>query len=328
MTTLFLLTILILVFAFGYLNGLNGGGSVVATVISSRALQPRVALALTIACMCLGPFLLGLAVASSISADLVVASAVTRPIVIAALVGAVSWIGMAAWLRLPCSTTHAFVGGLIGAIWAGFGASVIIPAGMIKLMAALFLSPILGIGIGFLIVKFLYRAASEASPRVNKWFKSGQVALCLLVAVAFGSNDGQKLMGILTLGVAATYGTELVVPVWAAGFSALAIATGTLISSQRIVRTLGGGLYKVEPIHGFGAQTASGIILLTASLLGGPVSGSHVVASAIVGAGSAERVRKVRWMVFRRILMTWVLTLPMAALAGAGITLILTGFGL
>jgi inorganic phosphate transporter, PiT family len=317
-----LVFILILTFIFGYLNGLNGGGSVLATVISSRALAPRTAVLMTIACIGAGPFLLGLAVASAISADLVTSTAVTMPVVIAALAGAVTWVSLAAWLRLPSSTTHAFIGSLLGATWAGFGLHAIVADGVIKLVIALFLSPFIGIAAGYLVVKFCYRASSSATPRINNWFKAGQVALYSLVAVSFGSVEGQKIIGIVALGLAAAQGTDFVIPYWAAGFAVVAMVTGTLVSGQRIARTLGGRLYKIRPIHGFGAQTASGLVLLSASLLGGPVSGSHVIASSIVGAGSAERMRMVRWGVFRQILSAWVLTIPASAMVGALIYLI------
>lgn len=320
--------ILILTFAFGYLNGLHGAGSVVATVISTRALSPRMALALVALCMCAGPFVLGLAVASSISVDLVSAAAITTPVVIAALAGAVAWVSLSAWLNLPCSATHAFVASLLGATWAAFGTQAILTGGLIKLLIALMVSPILGIAAGFVIVKLCYRASASASPRINRWYKAGQVLITLMVAVAFGSNDGQKLMGIVALGVAASTRNALVIPYWAAAFSITAMAAGLIIGSRRIANTLGGKLYKIEPIHGFGAQMSSGMVILSASILGGPVSGSQVIAASIAGAGSAERVRKVRWGVFRQILNTWALTLPASALAGALFCLVCTSLSL
>jgi len=311
-----LILILILTFAFGYLNGVNGAGSVIATVISSRALRPNVALALAIACMGIGPFVFGIAVAGTIGADLISLSAVTTPVIIAALAGAVGWIGLAAALRIPCSTTQAFIGSLLGAAWAGFGAQAIIAPGVIKTMLALFISPILGIVAGYLIVKACRQFGTLVPPSVNNWFKGGQVVLSSLVAIAFGSNDGQKLMGIVALGMMATTRTEFVIPVWSGAFAALAMAAGTFVGSRRVVHTLGNRLYNVQPIHGFGAQTASCVVLLSSSLLGSPISGSQVIASAIVGAGSAERVHMVRWGIFRQILNAWVLTLPVSAVAG------------
>lgn len=328
MSLLSLSIVLLLTFAFGYLNGLNGAGSVIATVVSSRALDPKKAVALAIFCMVAGPFVLGLAVVSTVSADLVLLSAVNTPVVIASLAGAIGWVALAAKLRIPCSTTHSFIGALIGAAWAGFGVQAIVADGLVKSLLALFLSPILGIFVGFFVVKLMYRITASASPRVNRVFKAGQIFWSLLVGLSFGSNDGQKIMGILALGVMATSKSDFAVPGWAAAFAALALAAGTLMGSRRVVQTLGGRLYKIQPIHGFGAQTASGIVLLGASILGSPVSGSQVIASAIVGAGSAERVRMVRWGVFRQILGTWVLTLPMAGLVGAGLYVLLSNMNL
>ena len=318
-------TILILTFAFGYLNGLNGAGSILATVVSSRALGPRIALALTIVCLCVGPFVFGLAVAGAVSVDLVRWYAVTTPVIIAALAGAVGWIALAAWLKIPCSTTQAFVGSLVGAVWAGFGAQAIIADGIVKSLAALLLSPVLGIIAGYLIVKLTFFASASATPSINRLFKGAQIPVSLLVALSFGSNDGQKLMGILALGLAATSGSAFAVPYWAAAFSGVAMALGTLVGSKRVSRTLGSQLCSVQPIHGFGAQAASGIVLLSASLFGSPVSSSQVISSAIVGAGSAERLHKIRWSVFRQILSAWLLTLPLSALVGALVYLLVAG---
>ncbi|MFN8528660.1 MAG: inorganic phosphate transporter [Anaerolineae bacterium] len=326
METFSVLTILILTFAFGYLNGRSSAGSILATVVTSRALKPAPALFLTVLCLSLGPFAFGMAVSGSISVNLVRWYAVTAPVMIAALAGAVGWIGFATAFRIPCSSTQAFIGSLVGAVWAGYGAQAIIGDGVVKSLAALFLSPLLGILTGYLMVKLSYRVSVAATPRINRWFKGAQVPLSLLVALSFGSNDGHKLMGILALGIAATSGSEFSIPYWAAAFSAVSMAMGTLIGSQRISQKLGRQLCSVQPIHGFGAQTASGIVLLGASLLGSPVSGSQVIASAIVGAGSAERLRHVRWGEFRGILQTWLLTLPFSALVGALVYLVVSRF--
>ncbi|MBC6937986.1 MAG: anion permease [Chloroflexi bacterium] len=317
MFTFSFLLILLLTFAFGYLNGVNGAGSVIATVISSRALKPNAALALALLCICAGPFVFGLAVAGTMSTDLVSLSAVTIPLVIATLGGAIGWTALAAWLRLPCSMTQALIGSLLGTTWIGFGTQAIIPNGAIKALLALLLSPVLGIAAGYIMVKLFRRMGASTSPRINRWFKTGQVIISLLVALAFGSNDGQKVIGIIALGVMATSSpSEFNIPSWAAVFAAAAMAAGTLAGSKRLVRTLGSRLYNVQPIHGFGAQTASSIVLLAASLTGSPVSGSQVIASAIVGAGSAERIHKVRWGIFQQICGAWALTLPLSALTG------------
>lgn len=320
--------ILLLIFVFGYLNGLNAAGSIIATVVSSRALNPRTALIASIICLCVGPSLFGLAVAGTISADLVYLPAITSPVVIAALGGAILWISLAAWLRLPCSTTHAFIASLVGAACAGFGVQAIIGGGLLRSLAALMFSPLLGIVMGYAVVKLCYRASVSATPRINYWFQYGQVAISLLVALSFGSNEGQKIMGMVALGFTASSHHLSAAPNWAAGFSALALAAGTLIGSSRVAHTLGRRLYTVRPIHGFGAQAASGIVLVSASLFGSPVSGSQVITSAIVGAGCAERWHQVRWGIFGNIFRAWVLTLPAAALAGAAMYVICVYIGL
>ncbi len=319
---------LLLIFVFGYLNGLNAAGSIIATVVSSRALNPRTALFISIMCLCAGPFFFGLAVAGTISTDLVHLPAITTPVVIAALSGAIAWISLAAWLRLPCSTTHAFIASFVGAACAGFGVQAIIGAGLLRSLTALLISPLLGIVIGYWVVKLCYRASAAASPRINSWFQYGQIVISLLVALSFGSNEGQKLMGMVLLDFTASGHPLASAPGWAAVFTAAALAAGTLIGSSRVAYTLGRRLFKVRPIHGFGAQAASGIILLSASLFGSPVSGSQVITSAIVGAGCAERWQQIRWPLFSNILRAWVFTLPAAAVAGALMYVLCSRIGL
>jgi inorganic phosphate transporter, PiT family len=318
--------ILVLAFIFGYLNGTGGAANIVATLISSRAMSPRTALLLATLCMGAGPFVLGVAVAGTIGADLIVENAVTVQVVVAALLGAILWILLTLWFRIPCSSTQAFVGGLIGAVWAGAGWQALQMPGLTKTLIALFLSPLLGLFVGYWAVKLFYLLGSAATPHLNLWFKRGQVPLCMLMAVAFGANDGQKIMGIVVLGAVATGILQsFAVPVWIMAYSALAIGAGTLIGSWRLIHTIGGKFYKIRPIHGFGAQVASSVILVTASTLGGPVSSSQVVTSAIVGAGSADRMRQVRWNVVQQILTAWLFTVPASALAAAGVYIVIRG---
>lgn len=315
---LYFIPILGLTLVFGYLNSLNGAASIVATLISSRALSPRKALLMAALCMCAGPFLLGAAVAGTVGADMVAPEAQTSNVLVAALVGAIVWVLVAVWLKIPSSTTQAFVGSLVGAVMIGFGHHAVLLPGLTKTLLALFLSPLLGIIGGYWLVKLCYTLSQQATPRVNYTFKRGQIAVCALMAVAYGANDGQKIMGIIAFGLVATGLIHtFAVPAWAVAFSAFTMGLGTLLGSWRLINTLGNSLYRVRPVHGFGAQVASGTILLSASLLGGPVSSSQVIASAIVGAGSAQRLRQVRWQTVRRVLSGWLVTLPLSALAGA-----------
>ena len=320
MTIVYFVPILLLTLVFGYMNSVNAIASIVATLVSTRALSPRRSLILATIAMCAGPFLLGVAVAGTIGSDIVAAEAQTSNVLIAALLGAIVWIGLALWFKVPSSTTHAFVGSLIGVVLIGFGRNAVLMPGLTKTLIGIFLSPILGIVVGYFLVKLCYRLSSSASPHINVWFKRGQVLMCTLMALAYGANDGQKIMGILAFGlVASGLMTQFAIPPWVVILSAATMGFGAFIGSWRLIHTIGGDFYRIRPVHGFGAQFASDTILLTAVALGGPVSTSQVITSAIVGAGTAERVQQVRWGAVQHVLMAWLLTLPLSALAGAAI---------
>jgi PiT family inorganic phosphate transporter len=315
---IWIIVLIALVLAYGFLNGQHGSASVVATTISSRSIPPRLAFWLTALGMGIGPFLLGSAVASTIGSGLVHPSEVSPTVAIAALVGAVVWSSITLWLKIPVSISQSLFGGLLGAVWAGFGSEVLDPAGLLKTLAGLFLSPILGLFGAFLVVQFSYLLSASATPRINFWFRYGQVLVSLLLAITFGSNDAQKLVGIMMLGLlSAGMLDEFTVPTWVLLVCTAPIFLGSLIGGWRLVHTVGGRFYKIRPIHGFGAQAASAVVMLGAALFGWPVSGSQVITSAIVGAGSADRLQKVRWGVAQNILLGWMLTIPLSAALGA-----------
>jgi PiT family inorganic phosphate transporter len=314
----YIVAILALTLVYGYLNGLLSSASIVATVISSRALGPRQALIMATIGVVAGPFLLGVAVANTLGHELVSEQATTATVVIAALVGAILWSSFTVWLKIPSSISQALVGALVGAVWSGYGSDAIISTGLIKALLGLFLSPVLGLLVGYWLVRFSYWASASATPHVNRWFKRGQVLAALLMALSFGANDGQKLVGVVVLGLIGTGFLEsFAVPVWVVAFSAASTGLGSIVGGWRLIHTLGGKFYKIRPIHGFGAQVASGAVIFGASLLGGPVSGSQVVTSAIVGAGGADRIQKVRWSVVQNIALGWLLTIPISAFIGA-----------
>jgi inorganic phosphate transporter, PiT family len=318
MSSLSLAIILVLAALYGYLNGQHGSASIVATMISSRAIGPRSALLLAALGITIGPFLLGVAVANTIGIELISPEARTVPVVVAALVGAIVWSSVTLWLNIPSSISQALIGGLIGAALAGFGGDSVMASGLLKALAGLFFSPVLGLFVGFWLVKITYWLAASATPHINIWFKRGQILMSLLMAIAFGANDGQKIMGVVVLGlVAVGFTNSFQVPLWVTALSAATIGIGTLAGGWSLIHKLGGKFYKIRPIHGFSAQLASGLVIFAAAELGGPVSGSQVVISAIVGAGSADRIQQVRWGVARQILVGWMLTLPLSALIAA-----------
>jgi PiT family inorganic phosphate transporter len=303
---------------FGYLNGLNDSANVVATVIASRALSARAALAITAAANFLGPFLFGVAVANTIGNQVVASDAVTLASALAALLAAILWGLLAFRLGLPSSSSHALIGGLVGAAVAGHGPGVLQAAGLLKVLLALLISPVLGFSLSWLAIKLLFRFGRDLPPRVNNFFLRAQPFTAAGLGLGQGANDAQKIMGMLTLGlVASGVLAEFSVPTWVVAASAGAMALGTATGGWRTIRTVGAGFYRVRPVHAFFSQALSGTVILGAALLGGPVSTTQVISATVVGAGAAERIKKVRWGLARQILLAWVLTIPITGLLGA-----------
>jgi len=316
MTLIVLLVALALFFDF--LNGFHDSSNIVATIISSRAMSPRKALLLTAAAEFAGPFLFGVAVAKTIGEDIMPVHLVGMDVVITALLSAVLWNLITWYFGIPSSSSHALIGGLIGAAAVGLGMQNIQAAGLIKALAALFISPVAGLLVGFLVTKLVYFMAQRASLRINWFFKNGQVLTGIGLALSHGANDAQKTMGIITLAlVSMGYLPEFHVPQWVIAASAGSIALGTSIGGWRLIRTLGGRFYKIRPVNGFCAQIASASVILGAALLGGPVSTTQVVSSAILGTGAAERINKVRWSVAGQVAVAWLLTIPITAALSA-----------
>jgi PiT family inorganic phosphate transporter len=324
-----LLLILIIAIALGsgFLNGVHDSSNVVATMISSRALSPRKALGMTAVAEFTGPFLFGVAVATTIGSEVVDPAAISSAVIIAALGSTILWNLVTWYFGWPSSTSHALIGGLIGGALMAEGLSAVDWAGLEKVLIALFISPVLGLVLGYLLLKAIYFLARGATPRVNAFFKRSQLATALALALAHSTNDAQKTMGIIAMAMVTTgYVSHFQVPGWVIALSAGAMATGTVVGSWRLIRTLGGKFYKIRPVHAFASQLTSAGIILGAALLGGPVSTTQVVSSAIMGAGSADRVSKVRWTVARDIAVAWVLTIPVAALSAAGLYLLIDLF--
>ena len=318
MTIIIILVILAL--AFDLLNGIHDSSNIVATMISSRAFSPQVALGITAICEFSGPFIFGVAVAKTIGHEIIAADAISLEVLIAALAGAILWNVLTWFLGIPSSSSHAIVGGLLGAVLVGAGAQAVQLQGIGKVLIALFTSPIIGLVFGFVITKLVYLLIARASVGINVVFKRGQIVTAMALALSHGANDAQKSMGIITLAlVIGGYLQSFEVPLWVVFACSLMIALGTSLGGWRLIRTLGGKFYKIRPIDGFSAQLASAIVILGNSLLGGPVSTTQVVSSAIMGVGAGERVNKVRWGVASEILIAWFLTIPTTALVAAGI---------
>lgn len=314
-----LLLVILLALAFDFLNGVHDSSNIVATMIASRAFSPRSALALTAIANFLGPFLFGVAVATTIGDEVAQASALNIDVIIACLVGAIFWNLLTWFLGIPSSSSHALIGGMVGAVIAGAGLDAIKLQGLQKVLLALFTSPIIGFIFGFIVTRLIYFMAQKASPEVNWFFKKGQLITALAMAFSHGTNDAQKTMGIITLSLLISGSiSSFHVPTWVVALSAGAIGLGTAFGGWKLIRTLGGRFYKIRPVHGFSTQLTSGLVILTASFLGLPVSTSQVVSSAIIGVGSSERLGKVRWSVAQEIVAAWFITIPASALVSAG----------
>ena len=319
--------LLALALGFNFMNGFLDASSIVATVISSRALAPRAALAWTALFEFLGPYALGVAVAQTIGADIVRAEHISILVLYAGLAAAILWNWVTWYFGIPSSSSHALVGGLVGAVAMASGPQVIRPAGLTKVLIALFTSPLLGFVVGYILLKVLLALLWWATPRVNQWFRRAQIFTLAALALSHGANDGQKAMGIITLGLMTLgYLSSFVVPFWVIVICSITMALGAYTGAWRLIHTLGAKFYRIRPIHGFCIQSTAASVVFGAALLGGPVSTTQVLSAAVVGVGAAERASKVRWKVAQDIATAWVLTIPITALLAAGIYTLLVHY--
>lgn len=322
MTPLVLLIIAALIFDF--LNGLHDSSNIVATVISSRAMAPRTILLLAAVAHFVAPFLFGVAVATTVGKDIIDPSAISPNVVMGAVTAAIIW-NIITWrLGIPSSSSHALVGGLLGSSVVAYGFAIVHINALVKVLAALFIAPVLGLTAGYLITRILLNLLVKASPRISVVFKRLQIITALSLSLSHGTNDAQKTMGMITMGLVATgFQESFIIPTWVIAVSAGAIAMGTLFGGWRLIHTLGGRIYTIRPIHAFSSQAASAAVILGAALLGGPVSTTQIVGSSIMGSGAAERITKVRWKVGQEMLTTWISTIPATAGIGAILFLLL-----
>jgi inorganic phosphate transporter, PiT family len=317
-----LLAVLGLAVLFDYINGFHDTANAIATSVSTRALRPEHAILMSATANFVGA-LTGTAVAKTISSGLATTpgGADGQTIVAAALIGAIIW-NLITWrLGIPSSSSHALIGGLLGAVTVSVGTSAIIVDGVVtKVILPLIGSPIAGITIGFLFMVVLLNLFQRANPRrINERFRRLQVVSAAFMAFSHGSNDAQKTMGIMTLALIAAgiLPADAHIPLWVILLAATAISLGTAAGGWRIIRTMGQRVVKLDPVHGFAAETTAASIILTASHFGMPVSTTHVISSAIMGVGASDRLSAVRWGVAGNIVTAWILTLPASALAAA-----------
>jgi PiT family inorganic phosphate transporter len=317
--TVILVTVLLLAVAFDYINGFHDTANAIATSVSTRALSPTYAIALSAAANFAGAFT-GTAVAHTIGSGLVRATDTNQVVVAAALIGAISW-NLVTWrFGIPSSSSHALIGGLIGASITAAGIGSVDGNGVVtKVLIPLVSSPLLGLALGFGLMVVLLNVFRRANPRrMNDRFRRLQIVSAGYMAFSHGSNDAQKTMGVMTLAlVTAGILPEFEVPVPVILVAASAISLGTAAGGWRIIRTMGQRVVKLDPVHGFAAETTAASIILGASHLGMPVSTTHVISSAIMGVGSSDRLSAVRWGVAANIVLAWIVTIPAAAAVAA-----------
>ena len=315
-----LIIVIALTLVFDFLNGVHGSSNIVATMISSRAFRPWVALLIIGTAEFIGPFLFGVAVAETVGVQIVEAKVITFNILMAALISCVAWNFLTWFLGLPSSPSHGLVGGLIGATLLGAGAGALRIQGLIKVLIALFGTPLISFAFGFLVTKLIFYLTRSASPRINNFFKRSQIVSAVLLALSQGSNDAQKAMGIIVLSL--IIGKEMTafsVPLWVMAISAAGMTLGTVLSGAPLIRTLGSKFYKIRPVHSFSAQVSSLFLMIGSSIFGLPVSTTQLVSSSIIGVGSSERLGKIRWSVASEILVSWILTIPATTALAAGV---------
>ena len=312
-------TVIILALVFDFINGFHDTANAIATSVSTRALHPSDAIIMAAGLNFFGA-MVSTGVAKTIGGDIVSsASIVDEKIIIASLFGAIVWNLLTWWLGIPSSSSHALVGGLIGAVLISVGASGLNWNGIGKIVVSLIASPVIAILIGFVIMNILFRLFGSLSPHtVNDKFRKMQILSAATMAFSHGSNDAQKSMGIITLALfSGGFIAEFEVPTYVKILCATAMAIGTATGGWRIIKTIGGKIFKLEPISGFAADLNSSIVVFGATLLHLPVSTTHVVSGSIMGVGTAKRVNAVHWGVAQQMVKAWVMTIPCTAVMGA-----------
>lgn len=322
-----IVVVVFLALCFDYVNGFHDTANAIATSVSTKALSPRAAIMVAASLNFLGA-LSGTAVAATIGKSIVAPEMVTGLVLITALIGAIFWNLFTWYFGIPSSSSHALIGGLVGAVIAGFGFSYVQWHGFFSIFSGLIIAPIVGLLAGSLVMTLLFWVFKTASPALtNNKFRKLQILSACMASFAHGSNDAQKSMGIITMALVSggLLGT-FQVPLWVKMACAGAMALGTAVGGWKIIRTMGGKIFRIEPINGFAADFTSSLVIYTASLMGAPVSTTHVVSSSIMGVGAAKRLRGVRWNIARQIIIAWFVTIPSSALVTMLVYKLLTLF--
>ncbi len=313
---------IIIALVFDFVNGFNDAANSVATVIGTKVLKPLHAVTLSAAANFVGPFVFGVAVATTIAKGIVSPEDITVYMIIGGLAGAITWSTFCTMLGLPISNSHSLIGGIIGAGIAGLGFEKLVLGGLAKVLIGIVASPIGGMIIGFLLAGTIIMFFARYHPKtVNKTFGRLQLISSAWFALTHGANDGQKVMGIIVLILFAEgLISEIEVPLWVIFAAASAIGLGTFFGGYKVIRTLGLRIARLKPYQGFAAETGGGIILAVFATLGIPASTTHAITGSIMGAGSIRRKHAVRWKIGRQIVFAWAITIP----GSAGIAIVST----
>jgi inorganic phosphate transporter, PiT family len=314
-----LVATIILALVFDYINGFHDTANAIATVVSTRVLTPRVAILLAAGLNFAGA-MFATEVAKTVASGIVVPSEATEVVVLAAVVSAIVWNLVTWFYGIPSSSSHALIGGLVGAAMAHGGAGVVTWDGLLnKVVYPIFGSPIAGFVIGYILMVLIAQFFAHSNPgRTSRTFKTLQVASSSLMAFSHGQNDAQKSMGIITLALF-THGliSEAKVPLWVMLACAAAMALGTAAGGWRIMHTVGQKISRLDPVHGFAAETTSAIVILAAGRFGMPISTTQTITASIFGVASSRRLSAVRWNVAKSVILAWFITLPVAGALGA-----------
>ena len=311
--------VVFLAIAFDYINGFHDTANAIATSVSTRAIEPKKAIMMTAALNFFGA-MVSTGVAKTIGGDIVMSpSLINSGIISAALIGAIAWNLLTWYWGIPSSSSHALIGGIIGAVGWSVGFDALNESGILKIFFSLILSPLVAMVGGYIIMKLLLLLFGRFSPIVlNDRFRSMQIVSAVMMAFSHGSNDAQKAMGIITLTLlSGGYIDTLDVPLWVKLCCATAMAFGTAVGGWKIISTMGTKIFKLETINGFAADLNSAITIFTATFLHLPVSTTHVVSGSLLGVGASKRIKAVNWGVARSMVMAWFVTIPLSGIVAA-----------
>lgn len=323
-----IISVVILALAFDFINGFHDTANAIATSVTTRAITPQRAILMAAFLNFVGA-LVSTGVAKTIGGDIIrSADLINQQVILAALISAILW-NLFTWkIGIPSSSSHTLIGGLIGSAFMHQGIGALQLSGIAKIIASLVLSPLIALGGGAVIMIILLWICRNMAPTfLNEKFKKAQIVSAAMMAFSHGANDAQKAMGIITLALlSGGLIPDMEVPLWVKFSAAVAMGCGTAIGGWKIIRTMGGKIFKLEPISGFAADLNSSLVIFAATLLHLPVSTTHVVSGSIMGVGTAKRVKAVRWSTAQQMLMAWVLTIPISAIVSALCYQIITFF--